>query len=76
MNAKPLPPGGTIGVAAPSSPVEQSSEIDRGIRWWESRGYRVVLAPGVRERDDYVAGDARAHGHRWRSLVPSMWCAQ
>ena len=60
MKARPLPPGGTIGVAAPSSPFEQSSEIDRGIRWWESRGYRVRLAPGVRERDDYVAGDPRA----------------
>ncbi|MBD0338606.1 MAG: LD-carboxypeptidase [Thermoleophilia bacterium] len=59
MKARPLPPGGTIGVAAPSSPVEQSSELDRGIRWWESRGYRVLLAPGVRERDDYVAGDPR-----------------
>src|SRR6266545_1959 len=60
MKPRPLPPGGTIGVAAPSSPFEQSSEIDRGIRWWESRSYRVRLAPGVRERDDYVAGDPRA----------------
>ena len=59
MKPRPLPPGGTIGVATPSSPFEQSSEIDRGIRWWESRGYRVFLSPGVRERDDYVAGDPR-----------------
>jgi muramoyltetrapeptide carboxypeptidase len=59
VRASPLQPGGTIGVAAPSSPVEQSSEIDRGVRWWESQGYRVKLAPGVRDRDDYVAGDPR-----------------
>jgi muramoyltetrapeptide carboxypeptidase len=59
MKPRPLPPGGTIGVAAPSSPYEESSEIDRGIRWWESRGYRVKLAEGIRARDDYVAGDPR-----------------
>ena len=55
----PLPDGGTIGVASPSSPFENRSEIDRGIRWWEERGYRVKLAPHVQARDDYVAGDAR-----------------
>src|ERR671931_1190446 len=55
-----LPEGGTIGVAAASSPFENRSEIDRGIRWYEQRGYRVKLAPHVQARDDYVAGDARA----------------
>src|SRR6266550_5223232 len=59
----PLPEGGTIGVAAASSPFENRSEIDRGIRWYEERGYRVKLAPGVHARDDYVAGDARARAH-------------
>src|SRR3989440_477359 len=56
--AKPLPPGGTIGVAAPASPYDARSEILRGVEWWESRGYRVKLADGVFDRDDYVAGDA------------------
>ena len=55
---KPLPPGGTIGVAAPASPYDSRSEILRGVEWWESQGYRVKLADGVYERDDYVAGDA------------------
>jgi muramoyltetrapeptide carboxypeptidase len=59
VRPRPLPPGGTIGVAAASSPFEQRSEIDRGIRWYEERGYRVKLAAGVYARDDYVAGDAR-----------------
>ena len=66
MKARPLPPGGTIGVASPSSPVEQRSELDRGIRWWESRGYRVKLAEGISARDDYVAGSPR---ERARDLV-------
>ncbi|HZB22816.1 MAG TPA: LD-carboxypeptidase [Gaiellaceae bacterium] len=57
MKARPLPPGGTIGAVAPASPWDERSDIERGVRWWESKGYRVKLAEGVWERDDYVAGD-------------------
>jgi muramoyltetrapeptide carboxypeptidase len=57
VKARPLPVGGTIGVPAPSSPFEDRSEIDRGRRWWEDRGYRVKLGSGVYARDDYFAGD-------------------
>lgn len=64
----PLPEGGTIGVAAASSPFENRSEIDRGVRWYEEHGYRVKLAPGVHARDDYVAGDAGARAHDVTSL--------
>src|SRR4029077_10354667 len=56
---KPLPDGGTIGVAALASPYDMRSELERGVEWWEARGYRVKLAPGVHDRDDYVAGDAQ-----------------
>jgi muramoyltetrapeptide carboxypeptidase len=56
---KPLPPGGTIGVAAPASPYDARSEVLRGVEWWEEQGYRVKLAEHVFARDDYVAGDAR-----------------
>jgi muramoyltetrapeptide carboxypeptidase len=68
VKASPLPEGGTIGVAAASSPFENRSEIDRGIRWYEQRGYRVKLAPGVYARDDFVAGDAAARAHDVTSL--------
>jgi len=54
---RPLPAGGTIGVAAPASPYDARSEVLRGVEWWESQGYRVKLAPNVFARDDYVAGD-------------------
>jgi muramoyltetrapeptide carboxypeptidase len=56
---KPLPPGGTIGVAAPASPYDSRSEVLRGVEWWESQGYKVKLAEHVFARDDYVAGDAK-----------------
>jgi muramoyltetrapeptide carboxypeptidase len=59
VKARPLLPGGTIGVAAPASPWDERSDIDRGVRWWESKGYRVKLAEGVWDRDDYVAGDPK-----------------
>jgi muramoyltetrapeptide carboxypeptidase len=68
LKASPLPEGGTIGVAAASSPFENRSEIDRGIRWYEQRGYRVKLAPGVYARDDFVAGNAAARAHDVTSL--------
>jgi muramoyltetrapeptide carboxypeptidase len=68
VKAKPLPAGGTIGVAAPSSPFDERSDIDRGVRWWESRGYRVKLAPHTYERDDYVAGDPAARARDLESL--------
>lgn len=51
-----LPEGGTIGVAAPSGPYFQRSDVLRGVDWWESKGYRVKLAKGVWEQDDYNAG--------------------
>ena len=56
---RPLPAGGTIGVAAPASPYDARSEILRGVEWWEAQGYKVKLADGVFDRDDYVAGDPR-----------------
>jgi muramoyltetrapeptide carboxypeptidase len=55
---KPLPDGGTIGVAAPASPYESTSEVLKGVEWWESKGYGVKLAPHVMARDDFVAGSA------------------
>jgi muramoyltetrapeptide carboxypeptidase len=53
---RPLSEGGTIGVVAPASPSDSRSQVLRGVEWWEERGYRVKLAPGIWERDDYVAG--------------------
>lgn len=66
--ARPLPPGGTIGVSAPASPYQDRSEFDRGIRWWESKGYRVKLAEGAMARDDYVAGDPKARARDLASM--------
>src|SRR5437899_10301639 len=65
---KPLPDGGTIGVAACASPYDMRSELDRGVEWWEARGYHVKLGPGVHDRDDYVAGDAKRRAEDLHAL--------
>jgi muramoyltetrapeptide carboxypeptidase len=59
LKAKPLPPGGTIGVPAPASPYHNRSEVLRGVEWWERRGYKVKLADGIYARSAYVAGDPK-----------------
>jgi muramoyltetrapeptide carboxypeptidase len=53
---RPLLEGGTIGVMAPSGPYFNGSDIDRPLRWWQDRGYRVKLTDSVWAKDDYVAG--------------------
>ncbi len=65
---RPLPEGGTVGVAALASPYDMRSELERGVEWWEAHGYRVKLAPGIHERDDYVAGDARRRAEDLHAL--------
>jgi muramoyltetrapeptide carboxypeptidase len=69
MKARPLPDGGTIGVPAPASPWDERSEVDRGVRWWESKGYRVKLGEGIWDRDDYLAGDPKT---RARDLMAAF----
>jgi muramoyltetrapeptide carboxypeptidase len=68
VKAPPLRPGGTIGVPAPASPWDERSEVERGRRWWESKGYRVKLAEGIWDRDDYVAGDPKARARDLQSM--------
>ncbi|TML25090.1 MAG: hypothetical protein E6G32_01700 [Actinobacteria bacterium] len=68
LKARLLREGGTIGVPAPSSPFEDRSEIDRGRRWWEERGYRVKLGSGVYAQDDYFAGDPETRARDLNAL--------
>jgi muramoyltetrapeptide carboxypeptidase len=54
--ARAAPPGSTIGVVTPGSPAETRAEVERGLAWWESQGYRVRLMPGALEQDGWHAG--------------------
>jgi muramoyltetrapeptide carboxypeptidase len=53
---KPLPDGGTIGVCAPATGVFRRSDVERGVEWWESQGFRVKLSDCVFATDDWSAG--------------------
>ena len=53
---RPAPPGSTIGVVTPGSPPESRAEVERGVAWWESQGYRVKLMPGALEREGWHGG--------------------
>ncbi|HLG08705.1 MAG TPA: LD-carboxypeptidase [Gaiellaceae bacterium] len=55
-------------MAAAASPYDSRSEVLRGVEWWESQGYKVKLADGVWERDDYVAGSAQQRGEDLNAL--------
>jgi LD-carboxypeptidase N-terminal domain len=57
------PPGSTIGVVTPGSPPETRAEVQRATAWWESQGYRVKLARGALERDDWHAGSPTVRAH-------------
>jgi muramoyltetrapeptide carboxypeptidase len=59
--AKPLRPAAR-SCTRPRPAPRTRSEVLRGGEWWESKGYRVKLAAGTYERDDYVAGDPRRRG--------------
>ncbi|HWZ85632.1 MAG TPA: LD-carboxypeptidase [Thermoanaerobaculia bacterium] len=68
-----LAPGGTIGVAAISGPVEPD-RLSAGVRSLERRGYRVVLAGNAGSRRGFLAGsDAeRAEGYRGLLADPAV----
>jgi muramoyltetrapeptide carboxypeptidase len=51
-----LNPGDLIGIAAPSGPVLSHQKLNKGIRYLETLGYMVVLAPHAVEQRGYLAG--------------------
>ena len=55
LKPSPLPPGGTLGIAAPAGPVDEAS-ISKAARFLTQRGYRVKLATHVFQAHGYLAG--------------------
>jgi muramoyltetrapeptide carboxypeptidase len=48
--------GDTIGIVAPSSPQRDDERLHRGIRYFESLGYRVRVGEHLWKRYGYLAG--------------------
>lgn len=75
-----LPPGGTVGIINPSSPVELD-RLDAGIAALTTRGFRVVVAPHVRDRDGHHAGSPAARAADFFAAysdpaIDVLWCAR
>lgn len=47
-----------MGICSPATGVFRRSDLERGVEWWESEGYRVKLSENVFSNDDWVAGAA------------------
>jgi len=65
---KPLPDRGTIGIFAPSSPVE-SDRLGRGIRYLESHGYRTKTTKSCYASLNYLAGTGEERAADLMQLV-------
>ncbi|MDJ0708334.1 MAG: LD-carboxypeptidase [Leptolyngbyaceae cyanobacterium MO_188.B28] len=52
----PLKPGDLLYVVAPSGTLREFEAFEKGIEIWRSRGYRLELSPGYRDRWGYLAG--------------------
>lgn len=75
-----LPPGGTIGIVNPSSPVEPGL-LDAGITRLEACGFRVQVAPHARDRDGHHAGAPQDRASDFTTfyadpMVDVLWCAR
>ncbi len=75
-----LPPGGTVGIVNPSSPVE-ADLLDSGVAALKSRGFTIVEAPHVRARVGHHAGlpaDRAADFSRFYTdpEIDVVWCAR
>jgi len=75
-----LPPGGTIGIVNPSSPVEPE-RLDAGIAALTLRGFRVIVAPHARDRDGHHAGSPAARAADFSDFyadptIDVIWCAR
>lgn len=75
-----LPLGGTIGIINPSSPVEPEL-LGAGIAALEARGFRILVAPHVRERYGHLAGRDEDRAADFASFyadpaIDVIWCAR
>ena len=55
----PLRHGDTVGIAAPASAPQDPATIDRAVAAVEELGFKARLAPNVRRRWGFLAGDDR-----------------
>ena len=80
VRPRALPPGGVIGVCAPSGPIEPDT-LAVGERWLSDEGFRVLRAPNIEGRRGYLAGPDEARAADFLALlrdpeVDAILCAR
>lgn len=75
-----LKPNATFGVISPASPVKEE-RLQKGIRYFESLGYRIVPGKNVRKSSTYLAGSdeerlADLHEMFRRPDIDAIICAR
>lgn len=79
---KALPKGGTIGLIAPASPQRDEARLERGVRYLERCGYRVVPGANLHRRHaGYLAGTdderlADLHAMFANPAIDAIMCAR
>ncbi|MFO8030095.1 MAG: LD-carboxypeptidase [Cyclonatronaceae bacterium] len=68
IKLRPLPEKGTIGIMAPSSPIEPQ-RLENGVKYFEKRGYRVIVKASCHASDHYLAGHAEDRASELMDLV-------
>ena len=48
-----LKEGDTIGILAPSGAMEDDTNLQRGIKFFENRGYKVKLSDNIYKKNRY-----------------------
>lgn len=58
MSIKPskLNTGDTIGIISPAGSLKNAESLNRAIKYFEAKGYKVKTAPHVLDKDGYLAG--------------------
>ncbi len=56
---KKLSKGNTIGVVATSTTLLDIKRIDKGVKYLESLGYKVILAPNVKDNVNFFSGSEK-----------------
>lgn len=71
MKAKSLRPNPAIGVFSSSSPVSATAPVryERGVRYLEEKGFRVVHGSLCGKRDFYRSGTIRARADEFNELI-------
>ena len=77
---RPLPDQGTIGIVAPSSPVEQD-RLKRGVAYLEKLGYQVIVGESCYAGETYLAGSDAIRANDLMQMieddkVDAIFCAR